>query len=93
MSEESIGYITQSDKTFKPSFVDHHLLPDINFNEHCLINNIYIHKKVISIFVSYPLTPWLRNLNIDFTLNNYLFGSVKRTESGYALNTNIVATA
>ena len=42
MSEESIGYITQSDKTFKPGFVDHHLLPDINFNEHCLINDIYI---------------------------------------------------
>ena len=42
MSEESIGYITQSDKTFKPSFVDHHLLPDINFNEHCLINDIYV---------------------------------------------------
>ena len=45
------------------------------------MNNIYIHKKVISIFVSYTLTPWLRNLNTDFTLNNCLFGSVKLTES------------
>ena len=31
----------------------HHLLPDINFNEHCLIkNNILITKKVINLYIS-----------------------------------------
>ena len=53
MSEENIENITKSDSNIAPTFVDHHVLPDINFNEHCLINNIYIPKKVINIYVSY----------------------------------------
>ena len=32
MSEESIENITRSDSNFAPTFVDHHLLPDMNFN-------------------------------------------------------------
>ena len=42
-----------------------------------MINNIYIPKKVINIYISYMLNSWLRNLNTDFTLNNCLFWSVK----------------
>ena len=57
--------------------VAHRLLPDIAFNGHCLISNISILKKVINLYISYTLTPWLRNLNTDFTLDNCLFGSVK----------------
>ena len=38
--------ITKSDSSFLPTFVDHHLLPDVNFNGHCLINdNISVPKK------------------------------------------------
>ena len=62
MSEEKIENLSNS---------------DINCNGHCLINNIYIPKKVINLFTSYTLSPWLRHLNTDFTLNNCLFGSVK----------------
>ena len=40
MSEENIENITKSDCSFAPTFVDHHLLSDINFNGHCL--KIYI---------------------------------------------------
>ena len=32
MPEESIENIIKSDSNFTPTFVDHHLLPDINFN-------------------------------------------------------------
>ena len=39
MSEAIIENITKSDSSFAPTFVDHHLLPDMNFNEHCLIKN------------------------------------------------------
>ena len=39
MSEENIENITKPDSNFGPTFVDHHVLSDINFNEHCLINN------------------------------------------------------
>ena len=52
MSKENIENITKSDSNFAPTFVDHHVLPDINFNGHCLINNIYIPKKVINIYIS-----------------------------------------
>ena len=54
----------------------------MNFNEHCLIkNNIFIPQKVINLYISYPLGRQLANLNTDFTLCNYLFGSVKLTKN------------
>ena len=63
MPNESIENITKSDSNFGPTFVDHHLLPDINFNGNCLIkNNIFISKKVINLYISYALGPQLRNL-------------------------------
>ena len=46
ISEEKI------DSNFAPTFVDHHLLQDINFNGHCLINNISILSKVINLYIS-----------------------------------------
>ena len=44
--EENIENITKLDCSFAPTFVDHHVLPGINFDGNCLINNnISIHKK------------------------------------------------
>ena len=78
MSEESIENITKSDSNIASTFVDHHLLPDMNFSGHCLIkSNNSIPKKVINLYISYMLGPQLRNLNIDFTLSNCLFGPVR----------------
>ena len=57
MSEQSIENITKSDSIFAPTFVDHHLLSDKTFNEHCLMNNISIPKKVINVYISDALTP------------------------------------
>ena len=72
MSEENIENITKSDSNFAPIFVERHLLPDINFNGHCLINNnITIPKNVINLYTFY----------IDFTLKNCLFRSVKLTKN------------
>ena len=82
MSEETT-YIIKLDSNFAPTFVDHHLLPDINFNGQCLIKNIFIPKKVINIHIFYTLGPQLRNLNIDFKLSNCLLGSLKLTENTY----------
>ena len=45
------------------------------------MNNFYIPKYVINIYISYRLNPCLRNLSTYFTLNNYLFGSVKLTKN------------
>ena len=36
-----------------------------------------------NLYISYKLNPQLRSLNTDFTLNNYLFGSVKLTKNAY----------
>ena len=48
--EKIIENITKSYSNFAPTFVDHHLLPDMNFNGHYLIkNNISITKKLINI--------------------------------------------
>ena len=38
-------------------------------------------KKVIDLYISYTLSPQLRNLNTDLTLGNCLFGSVKLTKN------------
>ena len=78
MSQENIKNITKSDS----NFVNHYLLSDITFNGYCLINNnIPIPKKVINLYISYTITPWLRNLNTDFTLNNCLCRSVMPTKN------------
>ena len=77
-SEESIENITKSDSNSEPTFVDHFILPVINFNGHCLIkSNISIPKKVINLYISYTLCSQLKNLNTDFALNDCLFGSVQ----------------
>ena len=82
MSEENVENKTKLHSNFARIFVDHHVLPDINFNEHCLINNnVSIPQKVINLYISYILSPWLRNLNTDFTLKNCLFRSAELTKN------------
>ena len=54
MSEENTENTTKPDSNFATSFVNHHALPDIDFNGHCLIkNNISIPKKIINLYISY----------------------------------------
>ena len=61
MSEKNIENIANSEGNFAPTSVDHHLLPDISFNGHCLIkNNISIPNKVINLYTSYTLNPQLK---------------------------------
>ena len=46
MSEENIENTTKPESNFSLTFVDHHVLPDMNVNGHFLIhNNISIPKK------------------------------------------------
>ena len=47
MSEESIEHITKSDSNFPPTFVHHHVLPDV------IKTNISIPKKLIYIFLTH----------------------------------------
>ena len=51
ISEENIENITRSDSRFDPTFFNHYILPEVNFNGHCLMNKkISIPKKVIYIY-------------------------------------------
>ena len=53
MLEENIENVTKSDSNFALTFINHHVLPDINFNGQCLINNnVSIPKKVINLYIS-----------------------------------------
>ena len=67
ISEERIENITKLDSNFAPTFVDHHSLPNIKFNGHCLTINdiISISKKVVNLYISYTLGPQLRNTHIS----------------------------
>ena len=56
VSEENIENIAKLGSNFAPTFFHHHVLPDISFNGHCLINDlISIPKEVINmiIFLAY----------------------------------------
>ena len=57
MSEEDTENITKSDSNFGTTFANHHVLLDINFNGHCLINNISVPKQLINLYISYILNP------------------------------------
>ena len=70
MSKENIEDITKWDSNFEVTFFGHHVLQNIYFTGHCLINKNSIPKKVINLYISYKLNPQLRKLNTDFTLNN-----------------------
>ena len=64
----------KANSNFTLTFVDNHLLPDMNFNGHFLIkNNISIPKKAINRYISYTLGLQIRNLNTAFTLGNCLY--------------------
>ena len=80
MPKENIENITKSDINFAPIFVHHHVLPDINFDGHCLMNNsIPTPKKVINQYKSMVKKIYIYNTN--FTLKNDLFGSVNLTKN------------
>ena len=61
MSQENIENITKSDSNFAPTFVDHHLLSDIDCNGHCLVINISIPQKLINLYIFYTLKTMLNH--------------------------------
>ena len=74
ISEENIENMTKLGSNFAPTFVDPHVLADLNFNRHCLIkNNISIPKKVINLYISYTIGPKLGNWNTDVTSSNFAY--------------------
>ena len=73
MAEESIKHITISGRFFASTFLNHYISPDVNINGHCLKNKISIQRKLINLYISLILSPWLRDLSTNFTLHTCLF--------------------
>ena len=81
MLEKSIENISASDSNFASTLINYYPSPDVKFNGHCLINNSTVSIKLKNLYISYTLDRWSRDLNIDFTLNNCLVGSIKLTKN------------
>ena len=81
MSAEDIENITKSDSNFAPPFADHHLLPDINFSGHCLINNnVSVPEKVKSIYFLHTKS-MVKKFKHRFYIKCCLFESVRLTKN------------
>ena len=58
MPEESLENMTKLGSNFAPTIVDHHVLPDINVNGHCLLKKNFLATQVVNLYISYTLFPW-----------------------------------
>ena len=78
--QKKVLKITKLDSNFTPTFVDHHSLPNIKFNGHCLTINdiISISKKIKSVYFLH-IRSTIKKYTY-FTLSNCLFGSLKLTK-------------
>ena len=80
-AEENIENMTTSNSKLALALINYYPLPDIKFNGDCLINNNIIASGMMNIYISYTLDRWSRDLHTDFTLGNWLFGSVNLTKN------------
>ena len=80
MPEESIENISNSDSNLARHIVDHHLLPDMSINGHCVIKNIiFIAKKSNKSIYFLRIMYTIRKLNKDFMLVNCLANQICKT--------------
>ena len=80
MPEESIENISKSDSNLARNIVDHHFLPDMSFNGHCVIKNIiFITKKSNKSIYFLRIMYTIRKLNKDFMLVNCLANQICKT--------------
>ena len=98
--KESIENITTSDNSFAPTLINYYPLPDIKIDGHCLINKNNTPLSIIILYISYRLHRWTRDLNTNYGLYNWLFGSVRLTKNAHQdkykynwINTNMTATS
>ena len=80
MSEKIIKNPSGSDHNFAPSLTDYLPLPHAKSAGSCLRqSSLSLQLSAVSLYISYTLCTWSRDLNKDFTFDNSLFGLVKLT--------------
>ena len=57
----------------------------MKFKEICLKQDSasFLQKNIVTLYITYTLNSWLKDLNTDFTQGNSLFGAVKLTKNAY----------
>ena len=83
MSEKIITPSSTPENSFAPKWIGKYSIPLVKFNGNCLRQDSisFIHRNVVSLYISYKLDTWLRDLNTDFMLGNSFFGAVKLTKN------------
>ena len=73
----------QQTKGFDPEIIYNYGKGQIKFKGICLKQDsvCFIHGNVVSLYISYELNTWSRDLSTYFTLDNCLFGAVKLTKN------------
>ena len=71
LSEESDETITTSDSNFAVTLINCYPIPDIKYSKWFRVH----------LYIGYELDRWSRDLDTNFTLANWLFGSVKLTKN------------
>ena len=83
MSDEKIKPPYTTSKCLFPKLVWYNSGIKLKFKGSCLKQDkaTFTPKNVVNLFVVFELDTWSQDLSTDFTLNNYLFGSVKLTKN------------
>ena len=79
MSEESIAPPPTANYSFAQNWIGKYSIPTVNINGDCLEQSSvsFIHGNVVNLYSSYELEQLYGDLNLNFTLDNCLFGPVK----------------
>ena len=82
MSEESNKNPSTPDNSFTPKWTGCPFL-EVKFHGNNLRQDSvpFLHKNVVTLYISYKLDTWSRDLKTDFTLGICLFGAVKLTKN------------
>ena len=83
MSDEKIKPPYTTSKCLSPKLVWYNSGIKLKFKGSCLKQDkaTFTPKNVVNLLVVFELDTWSQDLSTDFTLNNYLFGSVKLTKN------------
>ena len=83
MSDEKIKPPYTTSKCLSPKLVWYNSGIKLKFKGSCFKQDkaTFTPKNVVNLLVVFELDTWSQDLSTDFTLNNYLFGSVKLTKN------------
>ena len=78
--------------SFGPEIICNYGKGKIKFKGICLKQDSVAcsHKTVVNLHISYELKTWSRDLNLNFTLGNCLFGSISQLKMLILINMDIV---